>query len=608
MRQRNWKIAYLFMVAELVSAMTLVFSSARGVTKLLPPGPGWWDSYPAAKNLLPQAGVPKGIIFTFPLNNSKIFPGTQRQIQVYIPAEYKGKKPACVYVRLDAFGPWSFATFNNLIYKKQIPITIGIGLPAGVTPSVPANTSPRFERSYEFDALNDNVGRFIIQEVLPAVERQHTPSGLPILLSKNPNNCAIMGGSSGGTGAFTVAWDNPNVFRRVLIYNGTFVDMRGAEDYPSLVRKTVPEPLRIFMGDGCHDEWWPGAEMGNWWLNSRAMESALKFAGYQVHHIWGYNTHSGSLAAATYPQALRWLWQGRHPKPITAGISGNPVLRQIYLPAEHWQKVFSNPAGLGNLASDSQGRIFIQSSTTGKIFCLSRGVVRSYATINPGGQGLAVGPGGSLYTLDAIHGHITEINSHGQTRIIATGIHGNNLCVMPDGNIYVTDPKNGTLWLVDGDGKVLKVAQGLSGPTGVAPTPDDKWLCVAESNSHYAMSYRIEPNGTLRYGIPFYWLYQPGLAANSGVGQLCFDRGGFLYAATRMGVQVLDQANGFCTAILPVPEGYSRRITGICFGGGSFHTLYVTTAHSLYAREMKSQGVIAGRIGAALPRMKIPWH
>lgn len=608
MRHKNVKINSGFLAALLVGTVALFFAAARGVTKLLPPGPAWWDSYPPAKNLLPQPEVPKGVIFTFPLNNSKIFPGTQRNIQVYIPAEYTGKKPACVYVRLDAFGPWSFATFNNLIYKKEIPITIGIGLPAGVTPSVPANTSQRFERSYEFDALNDNVGRFIIQEVLPAVERRRTPSGLPILLTKNPNHCAIMGGSSGGTAAFTVAWDNPNVFRRVLIYNGTFVDMRGAEDYPSLVRKTVPEPLRVFMGDGCHDEWWPGAEMGNWWLNSRAMESALKFAGYQVHHIWGYNTHSGALAAWTYPKALRWLWQGRHPRPITAGISGNPVLKQIYRPSQHWQRVFSNSADLGNLACNSRGQVFVQSPATGKIFRVSQNTVQLYAAIHPGHGGMAVGPGGHLYTLNAARGDITEINSHGQTRIIATGVRGNNLCVMPNGNIYVTDTAAGTLWLVNRQGKVLEVAHGLNGPTGVAPIPDDHWLCVAEGTSHYAMSYRIEPDGTLRYGIPFYWMYQPGLAANSGVGQLCFDRGGFLYAATRMGVQVLDQANGFCTAILPIPRGYSRRITGICFGGEGFHTLYVTTAHSLYARKMKSQGAIVSRVGKALPRMKIPWH
>ncbi|MGC8625363.1 MAG: hypothetical protein ACP5VQ_08880 [Phycisphaerae bacterium] len=608
-------IMFLFFTAILAGSCQTVLA----VAKILPPqdrggSNAWYNTaYPPAKNLLPQPGVPNGVIFTFQMKHSKVFPGTIRTIQVYVPAEYKGRKPACVFVHLDTFGKWSFTTFNNLIYKKQMPITIGIGLPGGLTPSahvsgkgrfglhsalaavragvsIPVNNNARVERSYEFDALNDNVGRFIIQEVIPAVERLRTPSGLPILLSKNPNDRCLFGGSSGGTCAFTVAFDNPDFFRRVIIYNGTFVGIRGADQYPTLVRKTAPEPLRIFLGDGCNDEYWPGAEMGNWWLNTRAMESALKFAGYQVHHVWGYTSHQGSMAVMTYPAALRWVWQGRHPKPIHAGVSGNPALQQMCRPGAHWRQLLHRVGGLGDLVSGNKGKIFVQSATSGKIYSFSHGIATLYAAVSPGSRGIAMGPGGQIYALDAGAGDILAVNAQGIVKVLATNIHGNGLYVMPNGNVYVTDTAAGTIWLTRPGGKPTEVAHGLNGPTGVIALPGNHWLCVAEGTSHFAMSFRIQPDGALRYGIPFYWLYQPETAANSGTGQLCADRSGYIFAATRMGVQVLSQGVGPCCAILPVPNGDSRHLTGICFGGRNRHTLYVTTAHSLYAIKMKSRG------------------
>ena len=593
--QQIWKKQSTFM-AIILAVIVALGQTAWAVHKILPPenrgGPNAWynSAYAPAKNLLPQAGVPNGVMFTFQMKHSKIFPGTVRTIQVYIPAEYKAQKPACVFVHLDTFGKWSFTTFNNLIYKKQIPITIGIGLPGGLTPSVPTNNNGRFERSYEFDALNDNLGRFLIQEVLPAVARHRTPSGLPILLSNNPNDRCLWGGSSGGTCAFTVAFDNPDYFRRVIIYNGTFVGFRGADGYPTLVRKSAPEPLRIFMGDGCNDEYWPGAEMGNWWLNTRAMESALVFSGCHVRHVWGYTSHQGSMAVMSYPEALRWVWQGRHPKPVTAGISGNPALQQIYLPAARWDKVLSRAGGLGDLTCDAQGRLYVESSSSGKIYRIDHGTANLFANVSPGSQGIAAGPHTRIYALDSRRGTIVAFRADGRATLVAAHVHGNDLYVMPNNDIYVTNTGAGTVWLIRPGHKAMEVAHGLAGPTGITAIPGNQWLAIAESTSHFAMSYRIQPDGTLRYGIPFYWLYQPDSAADSGTGQLCADHDGYIYSATRKGVQVLDQGIGSCDAILPIPEGHSRRITGICFGGKTMHTLYVTTAHSLYARNMKSQG------------------
>ena len=187
--------------------------------------------------------------------------------------------------------------------------------------------NPRFDRSFEFDSRSDRLARFLIEEVIPEVERHPTAEGRAIRISTDPNDRAIGGGSTGAIAAFTVAWERPDAFRRVFSAIGTYVGMRGGEQYYVLVRKTDPKPLRIFMQDGVHDEWPGGPEMGDWWMSNQTMNRALEFAGYDVRHIWGAGTHNGSQAAAVFPDAMRWLWRD-WPAPIRAGEPGNPVLRR----------------------------------------------------------------------------------------------------------------------------------------------------------------------------------------------------------------------------------------------------------------------------------------
>src|SRR5882672_10797566 len=109
----------------------------------------------------PQSGVPKGKIFEFTLDHSKIFPGTTRKITVYVPAEYAADKPACVYVGLDDLAFGVPIVFDNLIYKHDMPITIAIGIAPGAVDSARPPHNPRFNRSFEFDGLNDNLARFV---------------------------------------------------------------------------------------------------------------------------------------------------------------------------------------------------------------------------------------------------------------------------------------------------------------------------------------------------------------------------------------------------------------------------------------------------------------
>ena len=78
----------------------------------------------------PQLGVPQGSV-TGPFSwTSEIYPGTERDYWVYVPAQYDGSHPACVLVVQDGLKKaknWHLIpVLDNLIHGKEIPVTIGI--------------------------------------------------------------------------------------------------------------------------------------------------------------------------------------------------------------------------------------------------------------------------------------------------------------------------------------------------------------------------------------------------------------------------------------------------------------------------------------------------
>lgn len=318
------------------------------------------DNYVPGPDSKPQPGVPTGATFDFVMESTTIFPGTKRTITVYVPAQYTGEQPACVFVSLDSLGWRAPVVFDNLIHKKQMPVTIGIGVAPGKVDSA-APENPRNNRSYEFDSLSDQLARFIVEEVFPAVEQKKTPDGRSIKLSANPNDRAIGGGSTGAIAAFTVAWQRPDQFRRVFSSIGTFVGMRGGDHYPVLVRKTEPKPLRIYMQDGSNDQWRNGYQMGDWWTANQTMEKALKWAGYDVEHNWGTGFHTSKHAKAIFPEVMRWLWRD-WPAPIATPNPVHPILQEILLPNESWKLVAKETTG--RLVADEKGNVTASQNTS----------------------------------------------------------------------------------------------------------------------------------------------------------------------------------------------------------------------------------------------------
>jgi enterochelin esterase-like enzyme len=208
-----------------------------------PPNPD--SQYRLGPDSMPQEGVPKGEIrgpFTLP---SKAYPGTQRTYWVYVPAQYDAAIPTALMVYQDgqAFKQENGDmraqnVMDNLIYRREIPVMIGVFINPGRTPEQDEPSPQRgwgdgfTNRGVEYNALDDKYARVITEELLPALNKDYN-------ISKDPEMRGIGGSSSGAIAAFTVAWERPNEFRKVLSNVGSFTNIRGGHAYPDIIQKSL---------------------------------------------------------------------------------------------------------------------------------------------------------------------------------------------------------------------------------------------------------------------------------------------------------------------------------------------------------------------------------
>jgi sugar lactone lactonase YvrE len=471
-------------------------------------------------------------------------------------------------------------------------VTIGVFVMHGRVKAANADAAlDRFNRSYEYDGLGDNYVRFILDELLPEVEKQKTSDGRPIRLSKNGNDRAIGGASSGAICAFTAAWERPDAFSRVFSAIGTYVGLRGGDRYHTLIRKYEPKPIRIFLQDGSNDLNIYG---GDWWMANQTMERALVFAGYEVQHVWGEGAHNGRHGSAIFPDAMRWLWKN-WPQPVKAGKSKNPTLDALLIPGEGWQLVGEGYRFTEGPVANTKGEVFFTDVPNSKIYKVGLdGKVAEFVTDSKRGSGQAFGPDGRLYTVNGER-KVVAYDAEGKMTVIAEGFAGNDIVVASNGNIFVTNPPPGAsndpskIWLIKPNGEKREVDTGLRYSNGLTLSPDQTLLYVADMRSHWVYSYQIQPDGSLQFKQRYYWLHILDTADDSGADGMRVDRDGRLYVATRMGVQVCDQA-GRVNAIIPTPNG---RVSNLTFGGANGDTLFATCGDKVYKRKLKVKGAHA---------------
>ena len=537
-----------------------------------------------------QDAVPKGEVTKYSFDQSKIFPGTVRDYWVYVPKQYDPAQPACLFVCQDGIQYNAPAVFDELIAKKEIPVLIGVFVMHGRVKASSDQALDRFNRSFEYDGLGDNYARFLIEEILPLVENQKTSDGREINLSPRGNDRCIAGASSGAICAFTAAWERPDSFRRVFSTIGTYVGLRGGNVYPTLIRKVEPKPLRIFLQDGSADNNIWG---GDWWMANQEMERAFTFAGYEVTHVWGEGGHNGEHATKIFPDAMRWIWKDWKAE-IKSG-RGSPQMQDILLPGEEWKLVSEGHKFTEGPAVNAQGEVFFNDVPESKTFKVGLdGKLSTFLSDTQRGDGQAFGPDGRLYAVAGGASQIVAYDASSKATVIADGFRGNDLVVRHDGSLYVTNPGwNGTdpsqIWYISPKGEKKVVDTGLKFSNGLATSPDQSLLYVADSRTHWVYSYQIQPDGSLAHKQRYFHLHVPDTADDSGADGIRVDRDGRVYVATRMGLQVCDQP-GRVMCIIPTPNG---KVSNLTFGGPEMNIIFATCGDKVYHRKVKVKGAPA---------------
>jgi enterochelin esterase-like enzyme len=206
---------------------------------------------------------------------------------------------------------------DNLIYRREIPVMVAVFINPGRRPDQPEPTPQNWgdrdtNRPAEYNSLDDKYARVIVDELMPALYKEFN-------LSKDPERHGIGGASSGAIAAFTVAWERPDAFRKVMSMIGSFVNLRGGHAYADIVRKSEKKPLRIYLQDGRNDNRGRGREettaydeTRDWFAQNVRLMRALSDKGYDLNYTWGIGRHGQKQAGAIMPDMLRWLWRD-HP-------------------------------------------------------------------------------------------------------------------------------------------------------------------------------------------------------------------------------------------------------------------------------------------------------
>jgi enterochelin esterase family protein len=265
-------------------------------------GGGQLEVYETHPDSIEKPGVPHGTVTQRAPWASTIFAGTTRDWWVYVPAQYAPGVPAAVMVFQDGAGVRTFVptVFDNLIARGEMPVTVGIFINPGTF------GDGRSNRSVEYDTLSDRYARFLLEEILPEVEKT-------VALRRDAAGRAIAGASSGGICAFTVAWERPDQFAKVVSWIGSFTNIAsgptlraGGHNYQALVRKAPKKPIRVFLQDGANDL---DNVHGNWPLANLTLAGSLAYAGYDYRFEYGKGFHNNRHGRAILPDTLRWLWR-----------------------------------------------------------------------------------------------------------------------------------------------------------------------------------------------------------------------------------------------------------------------------------------------------------
>jgi enterochelin esterase family protein len=276
------------------------------------------DSYP-------QPGVPKGKLSEKYTITSKIYDGMKADFWIYASPGVDPNVPSPLMVWQDGQGLITgdlsrlrlFTVTENLVAQKLIPPMVHILIAPGTSP----DNKPM--RSVEYDTVSDRYNRFLMEEVLPEVEKSYK-------LRPDGYSRGIAGESSGGICSFNSAWFAPDKFSRVHSTIGSYTSIQwqpeqkldGGNLFPFMVRKQPKRNIRIWMSDGMDDL---ENNHGSWPLQNIQLANSLKMRDYDFHFRFGQATHDSAQAAIDLPESLTWLWRGYDPAKTSEDFTIDPA-------------------------------------------------------------------------------------------------------------------------------------------------------------------------------------------------------------------------------------------------------------------------------------------
>ena len=547
-----------------------------------------------------KAGVEYGEHIYAHFDRSAVFPGTAREVDIYVPAEYDGKTPACVCVFQDGMGFRADTVVSNLIHSKEIPVMILVAASPGRVTGDFDPDSPRADRTYEYDTPSPRFGQFVLEELLPFAESLKTSDGRNIILSRDRNDRMITGCSSGAACAFNAAWTTGE-FSRVYSACGSFTGLRGSFTNSTLVHKFEPKPIRFYFQSGSHDMW---TSFGDWWSANQAMVRAMEFAGYDFSCRFTENAdHCDDNTTQLFPEAMRFLWKGYPGNPPSPGRgTQNAMLRQVLLDGQGFEQVASGIEENSMLLSDNLGKILV-SSEKGTRALGDNGDTPPALT---GLKALAIGTDNEILAYKPRKGLVIADSAGHVRKKIRTAISPFYAVALRDGGYYIAGKENAadpytSIWYLSDGYTLSKKADGLKSVRSLALSANNNWLYAFGYDTRRGFSYKVSKEGKdLLHGQEFFYIHVPDQSDGAETASAVCDNYGRTYLATAYGIQICDY-NGRSEAILSLP-GNAQPVSMV-WGGDGMDTLYVLCDNgTVYKRRLNTKGA---SLSAPMPQIRV---
>jgi gluconolactonase len=211
---------------------------------------------------------------------------------------------------------------------------------------------------------------------------------------------------------------------------------------------------------------------------------------------------------------------------------------------------------------------------------------------------------GRLVSAEHLTRRVTRYEADGSVTVIANSFQGkrllrpNDVVVKSDGSIYFTDPGGNAapeqwdvtisgVYRVSADlGSMSLIIDDMVRPNGLAFSPDESILYVADSRRRHVRAYDMLPNGTIAKETSR--LFVDLNAAEPGVPDgIKIDTAGNMYSGGAGGLFIIDPKGKKLGRIV---HGQPAT-TNVAFGGDDWKTLYFTTRSTLFSVGVKVPGI-----------------